>query len=424
MWRIIIGFLALISSTAIWGQSIDEAYVTRLISTLASDEMEGRKSGTPGCEKAATFIAAEFKNIGLDFYEGNSYLQKFSIRQVSAGKRQLVLNGQPIAEGDFIANFDEETLKISNPSELEVVTVGPEDNLFQILRKPGKSIKPLFLLVDPVHKGRSRRYRKYIEERMVAGSEAGRRWIACHTTAKTVESISLECRNKLGDIQLANVVGVLPGKGKKDEIVLFSAHYDHLGRLAPVEDDDIANGADDDGSGTTAVIALARYFKQMGNPERTLVFVAFTAEEIGGFGSLHLAGKINPDRYIAGVNIEMIGKLSKFGPGQAFITGFEKSDLGTILQANSKGKAFGFHPDPYPEKNLFYRSDNATFARMGIPAHSVSTDKIDQDPYYHTVNDELETLDLTNMTLVIRAIAESVSSLVDGTDTPSRLPIR
>ena len=123
-------------------------------------------------------------------------------------------------------------------------------------------------------------------------------------------------------------------------------------------------------------------------------------------------------------NIEMIGKESKFGKNAAFITGYERSDFGEILQNNLKGTDFTFHPDPYPSQNLFYRSDNATLAALGVPAHTISTDQIDTDPYYHTVNDEFETLDVGNIYATIKAIALSARSIIKGTDTPKRIPKR
>ncbi len=91
------------------------------------------------------------------------------------------------------------------------------------------------------------------------------------------------------------------------------------------------------------------------------------------------------------------------------------------LNKNLAGTQFKFNPDPYPKQNLFYRSDNATLARLGVPAHTISTDEIDIDKFYHTVNDEVETLDMKNITSTIRAIALSAQSIVNGTDAPTRI---
>lgn len=219
-----------------------------------------------------------------------------------------------------------------------------------------------------------------------------------------------------------NVAGIIPGKSKAAELVIFSGHYDHLGIVKGDTQDSIANGADDDASGITAMIALAKYYKKLNNNERTLIFVAFTAEEIGGFGSKHFSKKLNPDHVVAMFNIEMIGKESKFGKNTAFITGFDKSDFGKILQKNLVGTEFTFHPDPYTRQNLFYRSDNATLAALGVPAHTISTDQIDMDAFYHTVKDEYSTLDTQNILATIKAIAKSAITIIKGTDTPSRIP--
>jgi Zn-dependent M28 family amino/carboxypeptidase len=223
---------------------------------------------------------------------------------------------------------------------------------------------------------------------------------------------------------LKNVVGILPGKSKKDEYVIFSGHYDHLGVGKPNEaGDSIYNGANDDAAGTTAVIVLANYFAQQKNNERTIIFAAFTGEESGGYGSTYFSQQFNPDQVMAMFNIEMIGTESKWGLNSAFITGYEKSDMGKILEKNLEGTSFKFYPDPYPTQQLFYRSDNATLARLGVPAHTISTSKMDSEKYYHTQEDEIETLDMNNMAAIIKAIAISSTSIIAGKNTPSRVEV-
>ena len=217
-----------------------------------------------------------------------------------------------------------------------------------------------------------------------------------------------------------NVIGIIKGKSKPNEYVIFSAHYDHLG-LADSGDDKVYNGANDDASGVTAVISLAKYFKNANINERTLIFVAFTGEETGGFGSKYFSESINPDNVVAMFNIEMIGTESKWGRNSAFITGFEKSDFGEILQKNLKGSSFNFYQDPYPTEQLFYRSDNARLAAIGVPAHTISTSKMDSEPNYHKLSDEVSTLDLDNMTEIIKSIAVSSKSIIKGEDSPKRI---
>ncbi len=220
-----------------------------------------------------------------------------------------------------------------------------------------------------------------------------------------------------------NVIGILPGKSKPNEFVIFSAHYDHLG-TKDSGDDKVYNGANDDASGVTAVIALAQYFKELNQNERTIIFVAFTGEEVGGFGSKYFSQGINPDDVVAMFNIEMIGTESKWGKNSAFITGFEKSNFGEILQKNLKGSNFSFNPDPYPDQQLFYRSDNARLAALGVPAHTISTSKMDSEENYHQLSDEVSTLDLDNMAEIIKAIAISSQTIINGTDTPLRVKKR
>jgi Zn-dependent M28 family amino/carboxypeptidase len=221
-------------------------------------------------------------------------------------------------------------------------------------------------------------------------------------------------------LSLSNVVGILPGKSRPNEYVIFSGHYDHLGIGKPVEGDSIYNGANDDAAGTTAVMMLAKYYAKKRDNERTLIFAAFTAEESGGHGGYYFSKQFNPDQVMAMFNLEMIGTESKWGKNSAYITGYEKS-LGEILKQNLVGSPFTFYPDPYTEQNLFYRSDNATLAKLGVPAHTISTSKMDSEPNYHKASDEVQTLDLDNMTEIIKAIAKSATTIISGKDTPSRV---
>src|SRR5690606_22892910 len=121
------------------------------------------------------------------------------------------------------------------------------------------------------------------------------------------------------------------------------------------------------------------------------------------------------------INIEMIGKDARFGPNSLYVTGYDQSNLAKIMQRNVENTDFAFHPDPYPTQNLFYRSDNASLAALGVPAHTFDTVQIDQDRYYHTVKDEVETLAIENIVSSIRAIAIGAKTIVSGEDTPSRV---
>jgi Zn-dependent M28 family amino/carboxypeptidase len=224
-------------------------------------------------------------------------------------------------------------------------------------------------------------------------------------------------------IKMFNIIGVLEGTTKKNEFVVISAHYDHLGTKKEGEGDLIYNGADDDASGTSAVLALAEYFSKRGKNERTIVFIAFTGEEMGLIGSTYFGKDVDSTKFIAGINIEMIGKESKYGPKTAWLTGFYRSDFGKIIQKNLEGTGYALYPDPFPKFNLFFRSDNASLARLGIPSHTFSTGPIDVDVHYHKVSDEAETLKVSTITETIRAIAVGTESIINGIDTPTRIQL-
>ena len=209
----------------------------------------------------------------------------------------------------------------------------------------------------------------------------------------------------------------------KNEYVIISAHYDHLGKKDVGDGDLIFNGANDNASGVAAILMLAEYFKKAKINKRSLLFVAFTAEEMGLVGSNYFGKTISPDSIIAGINIEMIGKESPFGPNSAWLTGFERSNFGTIIQKNLSGSNYKLHPDPYKNYRLFFRSDNASLARLGIPAHTFSTSPMDKDLDYHKVTDEARTLNIETITQTIKAIAIGTESIITGEDTPSRVKL-
>jgi putative aminopeptidase FrvX len=224
---------------------------------------------------------------------------------------------------------------------------------------------------------------------------------------------------RVDSVRVCNVVGVLEGKTKPNEVVIFSAHYDHIG-LEPDHQDGIFNGANDNASGTTALLVLANYFAKRNDNDRTLIFCAFAGEEWGLWGSEAFSRKIVCDSVVAMINIEMIGSRHGTRKRSFFITGADRSNLSKILRKNLNGSPYRIDAEPSREKMLFQRSDNFPFAQRGVPAHSLMCSD-DSDPCYHKTCDEVEQLDLENMTEVIKAIALSVKTLVDGTATPKRI---
>ncbi|WP_316802516.1 M20/M25/M40 family metallo-hydrolase [Pedobacter nototheniae] len=420
-------FLTLQLSAQNIDKIITKEYADHLIKTLSSDEMQGRATFSPGIDKAATFIESEFKKIGLKPLTGaTGFRQSFSKYQIKKLSTSVKIDGKEIDPASvMVSGVSTESTSI-NKSNTEIVKLDVNKPFVEQFRAALNSKKNQLVLVDAKFAENFKRYKSYIdrpatldEKDINPGQPTAQVFVL---GVETATDFTADVKSKVDKMPLFNVAGMIPGKSKAKELVVFSGHYDHLGIMKSVEGDSIANGADDDASGTTAMIALAKYYKTLNNNERTLIFVAFTAEEIGGFGARYFSEKLNPDEVVAMFNIEMIGKDSKFGKNSAFITGYDKSDFGKILQKNLTGTEFTFYPDPYPQQNLFYRSDNATLAALGVPAHTISTDQIDVDKFYHTVKDEYSTLDVENILSTIKAIAKSAITIVNGTDTPTRIP--
>lgn len=217
---------------------------------------------------------------------------------------------------------------------------------------------------------------------------------------------------------LYNIVGILPGKSKSKEIIVFSAHYDHLGIRSGKKGDNIWNGANDNASGTTALLMLAKYFAARNDNERTLMFCAFSGEELGLKGSAHFMRYIDTANTIVNINIEMIGvKTSR--EKTVFITGAKASTFADIFEKNVASEELRIKDDPDPDKEYYLRSDNYSFVQAKVIGHSIMASS-DKDKCYHSFCDEVDRLDIPNMTAIIRAIAKGARTLVNGEDTPKK----
>jgi hypothetical protein len=325
---------AVVPSRAYLNDKIDEANVRREIDILASDAMEGRNTGSPGSERAAKWLAEQFKAVGL----------------LPAGDSGTYFQNLPI----------------------ELVTQA----------------------------GRAR-----------GGAPAG----PARTRARAVsswaayDSLPAERRTRG-----SNVAGMIKGSDATlgREVVLVTAHYDHLGIGTPIAGDSIYNGADDDASGCISLIEMARALRSGPRPKRTIIFVAVTGEEVGGIGTdWYLAHPIRPlANTVVDLNMEMIARPDSLagGVGKAWLTGYERSTMGDLLSAN----AMPLVPDWRPGQQFFQRSDNIGFARAGIPAHTISSYNLHAD--YHTVRDNPNTVDVAHMAKVIGATAKALRFLADG----------
>tara|TARA_Y100000817_G_scaffold314716_1_gene314757 strand:- start:1347 stop:2321 length:975 start_codon:yes stop_codon:yes gene_type:complete len=304
-----------------------------LLTTLAADSMEGRRTGTAGAHRAAEFLAAELERYGIE----------------PAGDNGTYVQTVPMAR------ITEETA--SGPRERFTLEIDYES--WEAL--PAESII-------------------------------------------TTES---------------NIIGIIRGSDPElaNQAIVLGAHYDHLGIGSPILDsedvpDSIYNGADDNGSGTAAVLEIARELIQGRTPLRTIVFLLSTGEEFGLLGTrYYIANPVIPlHQTVADLQIEMIGRVDDAagGFGKAWLTGYERTTLGDQLAASKSHIV----PDPRPDEDFFFRSDNVAFAVLGIPAHTMSSFGLHPD--YHQPSDELDLIDFEHMSAVVDAAVELVRILADG----------
>lgn len=216
-----------------------------------------------------------------------------------------------------------------------------------------------------------------------------------------------------------NAVAILRGSTSPNEVVLLTAHLDHLGIGPAVKGDSNYNGADDDASGTTAVLTLAHILATGPRPRRTIVFALFGSEEIGGYGNRAFLQRppIPLSTIVADLEFEMIGRPDPaVPPGTLWLTGFDRSSLGPELARHGARIV----NDPHPREQFFRRSDNFALAQQGIVAHTVSSFGLHRD--YHQPSDELSTIDFTHLTNVIASMVSPIRWLADATWKPQWNP--
>jgi Zn-dependent M28 family amino/carboxypeptidase len=217
-----------------------------------------------------------------------------------------------------------------------------------------------------------------------------------------------------------NAVGILQGTSPSGEAILITSHLDHLGRRenAPGADK-ILNGADDDASGTVAVMELAEALARRQAPNRTIIYAAFGSEEVGGFGATYFIEHppVALDKLVANIEFEMIGRPDpKVAAHTLWLTGFDRSDLGATLAKRGARLV----ADPHPEMNFFQRSDNYTLARRGVVAHTVSSYNLHTE--YHTPADETRLVDYAHMTEAIASMVEPLWWLANTPFKPAWYP--
>ncbi|MBU4539295.1 MAG: M28 family peptidase [Weeksellaceae bacterium] len=214
-----------------------------------------------------------------------------------------------------------------------------------------------------------------------------------------------------------NVCGIK--KGKSEKTLAYSAHFDHIGSNNK-SGDNVFNGADDNASGVTLMVGLSDYFKNE-NPDFSMMYIAFNGEEKGMKGSKAISEiqDLQPayKNINALFNFEMVATVSQFGKNALYMTGDEFSDLDELFNAKAENQ-LKIHPDPYIGQQLFYRSDNVSFVKKKVIAHSFSTVDMNTAKHYHQLNDDLSVVNFDNLTQIINSFGKTIQKLTPENFTP------
>ena len=223
---------------------------------------------------------------------------------------------------------------------------------------------------------------------------------------------------KLGELIGYNIVGMIEGNDPelKDEYIILGGHYDHIGKGKEVNGDSIANGANDDASGTIAAMEFGKYFSKSKTNKRSILITLYSAEEMGLKGSAHLASRLKKaglNAYTM-INFEMIGVPRAADKSMAYMSGYNRSNFAPVLNKYAGEEVVGFFPKA-KEFNLFFRSDNFPFFKeLNMPAHAISTFDFTNFDYYHHVDDEADKMDYEHMANFINRMIPALEGMMNA----------
>jgi hypothetical protein len=464
-------------------ESITPDDIRRRIGIIADDSMRGRDTPSPELEEVAAYIAAEFRRIGLKPGGDNgTFLQRYSLDRVQfvsdssvafvhgggdatlAYGRDFVFSDNMFDSGDYAGELVLLTGAMNAPLQLDtaalagkmvvvtarvrnraerqrlfgwhpagviVLTSAPdsgwtavvERSIRPLLRDPGRRIGPPIVITvrtaslapvltrlgaDSAAVQQAAQAGAALEARSLGGAQ-----LHVHGRIRAVERSSAP-----------NAVGILEGSDPvlKREYVVLSAHMDHVGVGRPVNGDSIYNGADDDASGTIAVVEAAEAFAQLGpRPKRSIIFLTVSGEEKGLWGSAYFAdhSPVPIGDIVADLNADMVGRNWK---DTIAVIGKEHSDLGATL--NRVGLA---HPelriqpvdDIWPQENFYFRSDHYNFARKGVPIlfffNGTHAD-------YHRPSDSVDKIDAEKESRIVKLVFYLALDVANAADRPKWNP--
>jgi aminopeptidase YwaD len=427
---------------------------------LASDAMRGRGSGTADELLAATYVGSELRAYGITpAGDDGGFLQRAVLKQVklTAAPVLTIAKGQTADTEEkivwtygkeFVALHLSQTqfsgpLRVVHPDSADAADSSVSGAVVLVLggnrreqRARAEAVASAgavgaIISASAEEAGRFPQKSEHlpalspqVEGQTTAGLETNLNLLQVSPDAlKTLEALPAKTKVMLDSVSTSekkytwNAVGILRGRDPRlrDSAVLLSAHLDHLGIGRPVNGDDIYNGADDDASGTTAVLELARILGAGPRPRRTVIFALFGSEETGGQGSTYFREHPPlPLREIAvNLEFEMLGRADPaVRSDTVWLTGWERSNLGPTLAARGGNLV----SDPHPEQNFFARSDNYVLAKKGVVAQTVSSYGLHAD--YHQPSDDLAHIDFNHMNAAIGSLLRPISWLVNSSFRP------
>jgi hypothetical protein len=427
---------------------------------LASDAMQGRASATNFERIAAEYIGSQFRQFGLepagdtDSAGNKSFVQRVPLESAkfvepptlsvtSSGNTEKLQFGR-----DFLVSFMRSP-KISG--NLQVAEAGdeftkgavvavklPEGATQQQRQEVGrKAFGSEVAALVVIESETSRKTREAGEAKLptvsprIAGLSVDAPFAVLYLKKEAFEAVSampggsrleFDGATESSDTSATwNAVGVLKGSDPRAaaEVIMLSAHLDHIGVNEALTGDKIFNGADDDASGCVAVLELARVLASGKRPKRTIYFVCFGSEERGGFGSKYFIAHppVPLEQVVADITFEMLGRPdAKVAAGTLWLTGFERSTLGPELAKQGASLV----ADPHPEQNFFQRSDNYPLALKGVIAHTISSYGMHTD--YHRVSDEVGKIDFPFMTRSLNSLVKPIQWFANSDFRPAWLP--
>jgi len=423
---------------------IREASVRAHLEFLASDALNGRASGSRDEQIAAEYVGAQFRRLG--FKPGGtagSFVQTVEMTRLTATAKPSIAIGSAVKwtyGKEFVAG-NLSAPSISGPlyrvqgsaasvprGSVAFMAEENQDLMAQVVLAGPRAILVRRNLTPAQWDAQAARTPTFAL--VITGVPSGSRPAVISLSADAATALAavpagtdVRIETPVGDPQKAytyNAVGILQGTSPSGEAILITSHLDHLGRRdnAPGADK-IYNGADDDASGTVAVMELAEALARRQAPKRTIIYTCFGSEEQGGLGATYFIE--NPpvplEKLVANVEFEMIGRPDPKVPARTlWLTGFDRSDLGSTLAKRGARLVL----DPHPEMNFFQRSDNYTLARRGVVAHTVSSYNLHTE--YHTPADDTKLVDYPHMTEAIASMVEPLWWLANTAFKPAWYP--